>query len=144
TSTDLASVLARDRKTIWLHSFPINSGLSNYDFYRKRRRYRATRLWEIAGIPHPRCGIRNKLKPVLLLCGSKLSAGLAAVVHCAFDLFAVLINFSGVVNLRAGNLEVDCHVIAFQGALDGSIAQSARISAGQLFSILFQHECGRA
>src|SRR5712691_12878563 len=79
-----------------------------------------------------------------LLGGDKGAAGLAAVIAGAFDLFAVLIHFSGVVDLRPRGFEVYGDIAALDRAGDGGVAQRAGVGAGELLALLLEDEGGSA
>src|SRR5712691_12851234 len=76
-----------------------------------------------------------------LLGGDKSAAGLAAVIAGAFDLLAVLIHFSGVVNLRARRFEVYGDIAALDRAGNGGVAQCAGVGAGEFLALLLENEC---
>src|SRR2546427_2719719 len=78
------------------------------------------------------------------LGGDKGTAGLAAIIAGAFDLFAVLIHFSAVVNLRARGFEVYGDIAALDRAGDGGVAQRAGVGAGELLALLLENEGGGA
>src|SRR5713101_3580212 len=74
------------------------------------------------------------------LGGHKSAAGLASVIAGTFDLLAVLIHFSGVVNLRARGFEVYGDIAALDRAGDGRVAQCAGVGAGELLALLLEDE----
>src|SRR5713101_2238777 len=78
------------------------------------------------------------------LGGGESAAGLAAIIAGAFDLLAVLIHFSGVVNLRARGFEVYGDIAALDRAGDGGVAQCAGVGAGELLALLLEDKGGSA
>src|SRR6266513_1260267 len=82
--------------------------------------------------------------PGLLLPGSSESPICAstAIAYAAFHFVSIFIEFAGVNNRCSERLELHYHITAFDGSIHIMSTKRPGISAGKLFSCLFQYKSG--